>query len=395
MDSKSTGAVKKGCQCCQHCHRNKSGSKRRKSEPLSQIDNNRAESFSVSPNLSELGTGDINGSLFNDTASSMRTLASTLQAVDIPVYDDSQDEYGNSPEKSKQKCNEWNTSPKFGESASMLIEQKQQEEQQPNQRDVEDSVDDQDETKVEDITNNKEFYERMMVQVQKMMFAQNMSPDEKQYAQDTGTTENQNAQSENSPQTLEDLQHMFIKQNLAEVEKKERVREATVKQLQEIINDPELSPSEKQEERSRSYSTSVIPSYPQINYVSMSADETLFDNSLININDIAAKYLPKEYHIEERTTNKTVTFEGVYEWQTPTKHNMRNINFSCNMSIASKKYLQKYDLAETDVSMAQPLSHTNGRSEHQRNVTPKKNDFEKDKENILDFAKLRNLPKLL
>ena len=156
------------------------------------------------------------------------------------------------------------------------------------------------------------------------------------------------------------------------------------------------------QQRARSLSTGVVPTYPKINYMSMSVDETFNAYAHNSIDDIAAKYLPKEFVIEQKhTTMKTVKFEGVCEnmWQTPSRGvNMRSVNFSCNMSIASKKYLQKYELVDYEESSVQPLSNVNRRSEDRKqgkhNLTTR-NIEECNKENILDFKKIRSLPKLL
>ena len=66
-----------------------------------------------SPSLSDIQAEDMDSSIFNQTASSTRTLASSLHAVDIPVFDDSQDGFS-SPEKEKNSQMEWNTSPTLG-----------------------------------------------------------------------------------------------------------------------------------------------------------------------------------------------------------------------------------------------------------------------------------------
>lgn len=138
----------------------------------------------------------------------------------------------------------------------------------------------------------------------------------------------------------------------------------------------------------------------------MSVDDTIYDYSTTNIDSIAAKYLPTEYLSKHQSEikNKTVKFEGVYKWETPGRlgvaKNMTSVNFSCNMSIASRKYLKKYELIENeDSEEAPPLRDHNGRKAvlHTKKHLPFSSDqtdsFE-GKENILDLKKLRNLPKL-
>ena len=137
--------------------------------------------------------------------------------------------------------------------------------------------------------------------------------------------------------------------------------------------------------------SAVTPPHPKINYVSMSVDDTFYDSSLSNVNDIAAKYLPRDMLQYEYRNNKTVKFEGVYERQLTGRavgSNITSVNFSCNMSIASKKYLQKYDLVSNEERA--PLKEQN-------RINDKKNKDETldgKENNILDFQKLRSLQKL-
>ena len=132
----------------------------------------------------------------------------------------------------------------------------------------------------------------------------------------------------------------------------------------------------------------------------MAVDETLCGES--SFDRIAAKYLPDEYQQQLEVRNKMVKFEGVYELSTGTagKMNTASVNFSCNMSIASKKYLQRYELVDNEkgVVATQPLLEVNGRpplQSRQSSSGDSRSYSESDKENILDFKKLRNLPKLL
>lgn len=128
----------------------------------------------------------------------------------------------------------------------------------------------------------------------------------------------------------------------------------------------------------------------------MSVDDSIYGYSTINFDAIAEKYVPTEYLRKHQSEfkNKTVKFEGVYKWETPGRNgvpkNMTSVNFSCNMSIATRKYLKKYELIgseESDDTL--PLRDNNGRPA----VTRKSVQVE-GKENILDLKKLRNLPKL-
>jgi len=161
-------------------------------------------------------------------------------------------------------------------------------------------------------------------------------------------------------------------------------------------------------ERQRSMSVAAPPTHPKINYVSMSSvDDTFCDYNSSSINNIASKYVPKELLQHEVRNSKTVKFEGVYEWETYNRKtddglintNTTSVNFSCNMSIASRKYLQKYSLAPREDEERAPLREQNGRRVVvERNKKP--DEYEEDrngggKENkILDIKKLRSLQKL-
>lgn len=157
-----------------------------------------------------------------------------------------------------------------------------------------------------------------------------------------------------------------------------------------------------QRRRSTSAITSPPPAFPKINYKSFitSVDDTLYDYTSSTIDQIATKYVPREMLLQHQeqheVKNKTVKFEGIYEWQSSNQkdgvinQNMASVNFSCNMSIASKKYLQKYSLALHDEDRL-PLKDQNGRQV----VTDEEDGSREGKENqILDFKKLRSLPKL-
>ena len=162
--------------------------------------------------------------------------------------------------------------------------------------------------------------------------------------------------------------------------------------------------------------SAISPPHPKINYISMAVDDTMYDYSGSNVDAIAAKYLPPEYiqkqgKVAEETRNKTVKFEGVYAWETPNRYgitkNTASVNFSCNMSIATKKYLQKYELLssqehDNDDRDSMPLKEHNGRVTvvplkqpiTQQKLSPFSETDRFEKENILDLKKLRKLPKL-
>ena len=81
---------------------------------------------------------------------------------------------------------------------------------------------------------------------------------------------------------------------------------------------------------------------------------------------------------------------------------MTSVNFSCNMSMATRKYLEKYELTRKcsddnrDERKRRPLQDQNSDNPERGNQIPRKtsqND-KLEKENILDLKKLRNLRKL-
>ena len=154
-------------------------------------------------------------------------------------------------------------------------------------------------------------------------------------------------------------------------------------------------------------SVAAPPSHPKINYVSMSSVDDTFCDYTSSINNIASKYVSKDLLQYEVRNSKTVKFEGVWESSNLKtgggdvlgNKNTTSVNFSCNMSIASRKYLQKYSLAPREDEVRAPLKEQNGRQiDVERNN--KKDEYEEDrsssgKENkILDIQKLRSLQKL-
>lgn len=358
------GGDKKKCLCCQHCHRKK----RKESSKSKETPGNTAKNFHT-PSLSELVSEDIDGSMFNDTASSIRTIASSLKGVDIPVFDDSQEECV-SPEKTKVLQSKWETSPMLGESASMVAEE---------ERNMPSEVSNEEQVMISesDMPGTQEFYSQMMEQVQKMMAAQNIV----------------------NASNVREIITPPNKEVITEEQQINHVRNTTVKQLQQIIKQPNLSPPI--DEHPWSLSKSVVPAYPRINYMSMSVDETYNEDMFSNIDEIASKYVSNVFKEKNVVKNKTVKFGNVYEWQTlATAGSMTSVNISCNMSIASKKYLQKYDLVENKTnSTKQPLGDVNGRfvkKKISKNITRTEHKTKlEDKENILDFNKIRSLPKLL
>jgi len=388
---------RKPCRCCHnHCggeraEHHSRASRNSMDESVSTGDNHHNHS-----SISDLQSIDMSSLNNNNTATS-QSITSTLRGVDLPVFEDSQQE---SPVKntfsSKTTTNEWEKSPQLGESASVLIEKQRRLEENEEEFDEtqEEQEEDNERKTEENLLNNKEFYQQMMAQVQKLIKAQDKDEDE-------GVEEDE----EKSTREEEPIP----RHALSPEEKIQHVRDTTVRELEKLIPKNILRDSTKPlevfEQRQRSMSeitTSSPPSFPKINYKSFvtSVDDTLYDYTSSTIDQIASKYVPREMllqHQEQREVkNKTVKFEGVYEWQSSNhkggviNQNMASVNFSCNMSIASKKYLQKYSLALHDEDRL-PLKDQNGRQA----AADEEDGAREGKENrILDFKKLRSLQKL-
>ena len=131
------------------------------------------------------------------------------------------------------------------------------------------------------------------------------------------------------------------------------------------------------------------------------------DDANVLADEIALKYLTGNqlHHIQYNVTHKTksVKFEGVLEGdsapRTPkVSMNFVSMNVSCNMSIATKRYMQKYNLLEGE---ARPRSQNTplqlAKSTMKRDAVKIKKSTDKDNENcnILDLNKLKRLPKLM
>jgi len=387
------------CSCCNHCKKNPAESSHQK------------QSANDKSALSEIGKDDLDSSLFNNSASSYSTIASSLQAVDLPMYDESQEERQDTPKSNPFSLADWEKSPQLGESASMLIEE-QAKKQRPKQVVLEEAIK---EDIIEEeaqqrmlLENQDEFYDQMMAQVQQMIASHASSLEQppsqyegeqppSQYEGEPSTTavhvvseqvkSGESVDMENTPISLEH----HLKPSREDI-KKERVKEATNMQLQKIIQDTNILSGE----RPRSYSTGSVlaAAHPRLNYMSMSIEDSIDEHNMKQIETIAAKYLPKDLRLErnvqemhtrtEEMRTRTVQFEGVKERAHSDAvihvQNTMSVNISCNMSIASKKYLQRYQLVPSDQNKETEDGTAN------EVFTPP---------NILDMKKLRSLPKLV
>ncbi|XP_065681790.1 SCL-interrupting locus protein isoform X3 [Hydra vulgaris] len=363
-EASTTNNTKKNiCPHCCSCSRKKSLRHSHSIGKRNSLQNN--NSMFLSADLSDLKKDDIQVAL-NNTGTSGVTLASSLQAVDLPVFDDGQDSCVS------QNSDEWNRSPMLGESASMLIDQQNQL----------NAVKKQAESVIENDTGsyNNHFYSQMMEHVKQMICAQNISVSSSN--SDDASDSNKVLLSKTSPKVnmVKSVTSSSIDTVNLATSTNNTVKLATEAQLQKIINQPF-------EVRMQSISTGAIYNHPKINYHSMSVDETLSEYSQNDIDVIAAKYLPVT-DLRAELRNKTVTFEGVVE------SNTTSVNFSCNMSIASKRYLQRYQLnEEKNDFINKPIVRPSVDANETVNREIKKSHV--GKENILDMKKIRNLPKLI
>ena len=166
----------------------------------------------------------------------------------------------------------------------------------------------------------------------------------------------------------------------------------------------------------RSFSTSLLPEHPRLNYVSMSVDDT-FDE-VTYIDEVALKYLSdeelKQFKSElrpssgaavKRSFTRTVRFGSLpsdNERRSHSRRNLREVDFTWNnLSFCTKNYLAKYNLVEGEVSFpAQEEVNTPSKGDNspETSIEPCKPPFPspapEGSSHILDIKRLKNLPKL-
>ena len=152
-------------------------------------------------------------------------------------------------------------------------------------------------------------------------------------------------------------------------------------------------------------SRDVVSYHPRINYVSLLGTETSDDANAL-ADEIALKYLTSnqmhniQYNVTQKT--KSVKFEGVLHdesvLRTPKiSMNFLSMNVSCNMSIATKRYMQKYNLLENETRPRRnipPLLKKDTKIDDAVTAN-ESSDKENERSNILDLNKLKKLPKLM
>jgi len=371
------------CACaCPHSNRNVDVAHSKAHSQSNSLNNTSSMRGNVSsPNLSDIKDDDFtNRSMFNDTASSSRTLASPVKVMDMTAYAEESDNEGEeeTPIKNASKmAAEWNKSPVLGESASALIE---------HQQDTEGGGIDE--------GDNQEFCANIMDQVQSFIEAQHIKPNDKNMALLSNNGQHMNnADKSNTRRSLKET--TFTCESNEETNPNDD-GDNGYRQLD--IGDNHY--------RQRSHSQGFLQhAVPKINYVTMSSlDDTICEYGANDIDDIASKYLSKDFMTQIKNNipwsneirNKTVKFQGVYQRETNRQMTTTSVNFSCNMSIASRKYLQKYDLNADQRTMEKTIEKRVGpaniKTKEKIETQIRKNDI--NKENILDFKKLRTLSKL-
>ena len=144
--------------------------------------------------------------------------------------------------------------------------------------------------------------------------------------------------------------------------------------------------------------------HPRINYVSMLNDESFIGSSTSDTDMIAKKYLSRNQYTElvgglgiQRT--KSVKFEGIFEeshFSRPEDNrNLVSVNFSCNMSIATKQYMKKYKLLDDIACDDGKEKQSEGKVAEVKQTVSDEDNEQSETLTVLNLDKLKRLPKLL
>jgi len=319
------------------------------------------------------------------------------------------------------------TSPVLGESASILMQQREKEGKSDNT--------DEDDIMEEESTGNKsnhvsllqrnerQFYDNLLYQVRNIL---------DQQVQDGSES------SEVPSQENEEKAHVSMHEPT-----REEVVMATIRQLEKIkestlgAGNMEASKSPfiaRQRPLHRSASLSAIPDHPHINYLSFSVDETLdevfSEADLKYLTDIQLEELQQiSSQRKNNSRHRAVTFSVLQEGSGVLSRkgsvekdhlcdssSMTAMDYTWNnLSMATKEYLGKYFLAPTqpcdsgggtgDWNSVRKLSDTShGKAEPQASVasqacnappsTPEPAKGDDTDSQILDITRLKRLPKL-
>lgn len=123
------------------------------------------------------------------------------------------------------------------------------------------------------------------------------------------------------------------------------------------------------------------------------------DDANMLADEIALKYLTgtQIHNARYNVKQKTVTFEGVLDGpHTPkVSMNFMSVNMSCNMSVATKRYMQKYNLLDKEMRTHPSQSNMKKIAKKQGMLMAEYDDKENEQRNVLDLNKLKGLPKLM
>eukprot|EP00795_Rhopilema_esculentum_P016830 gene16830-8300_t len=396
----SEGAL--SCSCCEKCKR-----KIRRSRP-SQTQQS-LETFSLEVNqdcpiltpnngnhektpdviesysLSEIKCGDIHVHSLseNNMSASMQSFASDFNAVDLPVFDDSQNIDPNSPDDVE-----------LGASASMIYEQVNQ-----NQVSLNHS------TKSSNHSGDHDQHTGSADEEEANFYKQ-MVEDVKDLLNDQVETNKETLRLENidDPSDFRDLSRFSNS-----LEEGNGVNEST-RQHDVLVDKLEMGALNATDAESRLVPRDGAVFHPRINYVSLLGNDT-GDEANILADEIAMKYLTsnqvRDVKLNVTQKTKSVKFEGdvagalagMPAGMPRINMNYVSVNVSCNMSIATKRYMQRYNLLESQPVANLQLPNRHGPSAKDaavRNTSTKQEDKENNKQfgKILDLKKLKGLSKL-
>ncbi|KAL9951590.1 hypothetical protein ACROYT_G044274 [Oculina patagonica] len=342
-----------------------------------------------------------------------QTLASSLHAVDIPSFVDSPSgvtspSSNDKPERGGMETSF--TSPVLGESASILMEQRQNE-CESQSTDKEDVGEDESNGKMSNHVsmlqrNERQFYDNLLDQVKTILDHQIQ----------------EHSAFEDPPQKSDPTEpatpHYATREEvvMATMKELEKLKANAMETEEETVKTP-VSALFKQWPLHRSASLSFIPDHPRINYLSLSVDDSmdevfseadfkyLTDNQRQELQQINGH---RKNHGRDRavTFNDSVCQSAVdYTWN--------------NLSMATKDYLGKYCLAPKQSGKSEDKNYeqlgvttarkatdfSNGRRELHTSVeyqggkapppTPEPANKGESTSQILDITRLKKLPKLI
>lgn len=384
-------------------------SHKERSEELNQHNSKESQRHDSSINPEELSNQLLN---LDDPS---QTLASSLHAVDIPSFYESPSNR-TSPNPTHQASREGMetsfTSPVLGESASILMDQRQTENKQIAPVADKESMGEKSNHVSLLQRNERQFYDNLLNQVKQILDHQDQD--------ESHPLEHKNERTAQSNQSTEPT--------------REEVVMATIKELDKIKHST-LGTGNMEYSKSpvsgrhwplhRSLSLSAIPDHPRINYMSFSVDETL--DEVLSEADLHQLHelQPISTHSNKNTRDRAATFSVFQEDKSILSRkgsvekdhlcdsrSLTSVDYTWNnLSMATKDYLGKYCLAPRELVKSgdcrvdkQLPEAKNGQKGPKTSFasqgcsvppsTPepaKKNDGDSQ---ILDITRLKKLPKL-